>query len=154
MVLSVEVPEQLCLEQNADRWLTGRKEFDAGDDWYGGRMAPEGFIKSLYEASSTGRGYSVGRENAEKLAAQGLATGLITTDRGDFAPEPAAEVAAPATGRSFEQGDATVRVARGAHFMPGVTIGPTRVPPPRDVSTPTTPPPPGPAPRRGPGFGL
>ncbi|WP_137993566.1 zeta toxin family protein [Streptomyces vilmorinianum] len=154
VVLSVEVPEEQCLEQNASRWLAGRREFDAGRDWYGGRMAPEGFIRGLYANSGTGRGYSIGRENAEILAEQGLATGLITTDRGDFGPKPAPEAATPAANRAFQQGDATVRVSRGAQFMPGVDITATRAPTPRGVPTPTTPPPPAPGPRRGPGFGL
>lgn len=163
VVLSVEVPEQQCLEQNAARWLSGRREFDAGRDWYGGRMAPEGFIKGLYADGATGRGYSVGRENAEKLAEEGLVTGLITTDRGDFGarPAPTATAAAPArTGdrtpaRAFRQGDATVRVARGAEFLPGVGIPRTHVPPPRGASGPAVPPPPGAGPARGgPGVGL
>lgn len=154
VLLSVEVPEQQCLEQNATRWLTGRREFDAGRDWYGGRMAPEGFIKSLYADSSTGRGYSIGRENAERLAEQGLATGLITTDRGDFGPQPAPAATVPAAARAFQQGDVTVQVSRGAEFLPGVNLTPTRVPPPRGVATPTKPPPPGPGPSRGPGVSL
>ncbi|MDT9688395.1 zeta toxin family protein [Streptomyces sp. P9(2023)] len=154
VLLSVEVPEQQCLEQNAARWLAGRQEFDAGRDWYGGRMAPEGFIKGLYADSTTGRGYSIGRENAEQLAERGLATGLITTDRGDFGPKAVPEAAVPAAGRAFQQGDATVRVAKGAQFMPGVNITPTRAPAPRGVPLPTTPPPPTPGPRRGPGVGL
>ncbi|MER6216572.1 zeta toxin family protein [Streptomyces sp. NPDC001674] len=144
VLLSVEVPEQQCLEQNADRWLAGRRAFDAGRDWYGGRMAPEGFIRSLYADSGTGRGYSVGRENAEKLAQQGLATGLITTDRGDFGPqaraqgEPQAQAAAP--DQAFRQGDTTVRVRRGVEFLPGVNLqaplirhpqGPTALPAPQ-----------------------
>ncbi|MGW2020018.1 zeta toxin family protein [Streptomyces sp. NPDC001927] len=153
VVLSVEVPEQLCLEQNADRWLTGRKEFDAGNDWYGGRMAPEGFIRSLYADTSTGRGYSIGRENAEKLAERGLATGLITTDRGDFGVKPAAPpVPGAAPAQAFQQGDTTVRVNPGAAFMPGVTLTPTRPPAPRGPATPTTPPPPAPGPTRGTGI--
>ncbi|MGW6568749.1 zeta toxin family protein [Streptomyces sp. NPDC054975] len=160
VVLSVEVPEQQCLDQNAERWERGRRDFDAGKDWYGGRMAPEGFIRSLYEASSTGRGYSVGRENAEKLADQGLATGLITTDRGDFgptpppapAPGPAPSVAVPAPTRAFQQGDTTVRVRPGAEFMPGVAMTPTRPPAPRGPAAPAAPPPPGPAPTRGTGI--
>ncbi|MCX4539356.1 zeta toxin family protein [Streptomyces sp. NBC_01565] len=152
VLLSVEVPETQCLEQNAARWLDGRREFDAGRDWYGGRMAPEGFIRSLYADSGTGRGYSIGRENAEKLAEQGLATGLITTDRGDFGPKPVPEAAPAAAARTFQRGDATVRVGRGAEFMPGVDIPTTRAPSPRGVSTPPPPAPSGPA--RGPGFGL
>ncbi|MFF9911553.1 zeta toxin family protein [Streptomyces sp. NPDC013457] len=160
VVLSVEVPEEQCLQQNADRWMTGRERFDAGEDWYGGRMAPEGFIRSLYEASETGRGYSVGRENAEHLAEQGLATGLITTDRGDFRAKPAAPplpAAAPPVpnrppARAFQQGDTTVGVGRGAAFMPGVTVTPTRPPASPGPVTPTTPPPPTPGPARGTGV--
>uniref|UniRef100_A0AAU2JMV9 UDP-N-acetylglucosamine kinase n=1 Tax=Streptomyces sp. NBC_00049 TaxID=2903617 RepID=A0AAU2JMV9_9ACTN len=156
VLLSVEVPEEQCLDQNAERWVTGRREFDAGREWYGGRMAPEGFIKSLYADSSTGRGYSIGRENAEKLTEQGLATGLITTDRGDFGPQPAPEAVDPAASRTraFRQGDATVRVVRGAEFMPGMDLTSNRPPPPRGPSTPTMPPPSGPGPSRGPGVGI
>ena len=83
-MLSVEVPVEQCLAQNANRWQQGRAEFDAGRDWYGGRMAPEGLIKGLYAESSSGRGFSIGRENAEQLVEKGLATGLITSERGDF----------------------------------------------------------------------
>ncbi|MEU6215625.1 zeta toxin family protein [Streptomyces sp. NPDC047023] len=188
VLLSVEVPEEQCLEQNADRWLAGRREFDAGRDWYGGRMAPEGFIRGLYADSATGRGYSVGRENAEKLAERGLATGLITTDRGDFGPrrqpeadagwdgarqpgaaaaqaraaadpaaaaaDPAAAAADPAAGRGFRQGDAVVRVGRGAEFMPGVDLSRSTVPLPRGAGTSRGLPPAGPGPERGPGVGL
>ncbi|MEU9699771.1 zeta toxin family protein [Streptomyces sp. NPDC047981] len=152
VVLSVEVPEEQCLAQNADRWLTGRQRFDAGAEWYGGRMAPEGFIRSLYADTVTGRGYSVGRENAEKLAEQGLATGLIATDRGDFGPRPAPAAAVPAPSRGFQQGDTTIRVNPGAAFMPGVTIAPGRPPAPRGPAAPATPPPPVPGPTRGTGI--
>jgi hypothetical protein len=84
VLLSVEVPVEQCLAQNASRWQHGRTDFDAGRDWYGGRMAPEAMIKDLYARSTSGRGFSIGRENAEKLVAGGLATGLITSERGDF----------------------------------------------------------------------
>jgi hypothetical protein len=84
VLLSVEVPVEQCLAQNASRWQHGRTDFDAGRDWYGGRMAPEAMIKDLYAQSTSGRGFSIGRENAEKLVAGGLATGLITSERGDF----------------------------------------------------------------------
>lgn len=84
VLLSVEVPLEQCLAQNAGRWQHGRTEFDAGRDPYGGRMAPEVMIEDLYARSTSGRGFSVGRENAEKLVESGLATGLITSERGVF----------------------------------------------------------------------
>ncbi|MFF3884633.1 zeta toxin family protein [Streptomyces sp. NPDC001914] len=84
VLLSVEVPLEQCLAQNAGRWQRGRTEFDAGRDPYGGRMAPEVMIEDLYARSTSGRGFSVGRENAEKLVESGLATGLITSERGVF----------------------------------------------------------------------
>ncbi|MGW0996658.1 zeta toxin family protein [Streptomyces sp. NPDC002523] len=108
VLLSVEVPLEQCLAQNAGRWQHGRAAFDAGRDWYGGRMAPEGLIQDLYARSTTGRGHSIGRENAEKLLSGGLATGLITSDRGAF---PARSNASGTTAQSFRQGDAVVRIA-------------------------------------------
>ncbi|MFF3452141.1 zeta toxin family protein [Streptomyces sp. NPDC002667] len=84
VLLSVEVPVEQCLAQNAGRWQHGRTEFDAGRDRYGGRMAPEAMIEDLYARSTSGRGFSVGRENAEKLVEGGLATALITSERGVF----------------------------------------------------------------------
>ncbi|MFH8393612.1 zeta toxin family protein [Streptomyces sp. NPDC018036] len=84
VLLSVEVPVEQCLAQNAARWQHGRTEFDAGRDRYGGRMAPEVMIEDLYARSTSGRGFSVGRENAEKLVEGGLATALITSERGVF----------------------------------------------------------------------
>lgn len=137
VVLSVEVPVEQCLAQNAGRWQHGRTDFDAGRDWYGGRMAPEGMIKDLYAQASSGRGFSIGRENAEKLVADGMATGLITSERGDFAA-----ARAPATGRlaagtgvdreatatasasvAFRQGDATIRVAAAGRLRSGTGTG-------------------------------
>ncbi|MEV7545818.1 zeta toxin family protein [Streptomyces sp. NPDC089915] len=160
VLLSVEVPEEQCLRQNADRWASGRRAFDEGRDPYGGRMAPEGFIRGLYADSVTGRGYSVGRENAEKLAEQGLATGLITTDRGDFGPgagpgaRPGAPAAGPAVaGPAFRQGDGTVRVGRGAEFLTGVNLRSPLVRSPGGVG-PTPPPAAGPGPSRGPEAGM
>ncbi|MFB7248647.1 zeta toxin family protein [Streptomyces populi] len=84
VLLSVEVPVEQCLAQNAARWQHGRTEFDAGRDRYGGRMAPEVMIEDLYARSTSGRGFSIGRENAEKLVEGGLATALITSERGVF----------------------------------------------------------------------
>ncbi|MFG2882148.1 zeta toxin family protein [Streptomyces sp. NPDC048297] len=108
VLLSVEVPLDQCLAQNAGRWQHGRAAFDAGRDWYGGRMAPEGLIQDLYARSTTGRGHSIGRENAEKLVSGGLATGLITSDRGTF---PARASTPGTAAQSFQQGDAVVRIA-------------------------------------------
>ncbi|MCN9241328.1 zeta toxin family protein [Streptomyces sp. RY43-2] len=143
VVLSVEVPLEQCLAQNAARWEAGRREFDAGRDSYGGRMAPEGMIKDLYARSESGRGYSIGRDNAEKLTEKGLATALITTDRGSF--DKAASQASPTRGLTsgepkaqapvFKRDDSIVRVAAagrlrsvdGAASTTGTpTTGPSR----------------------------
>ncbi|WP_406373929.1 zeta toxin family protein [Streptomyces sp. NBC_00647] len=122
VLLSVEVPVEQCLAQNAGRWQHGRTEFDAGRDRYGGRMAPEVMIKDLYARSTSGRGFSVGRENAEKLVEAGLATGLITSDRGAFTAGRGTG-AAPASGLgaapAHRQGDATIRVAAAGRLRSG-----------------------------------
>ncbi|MFD5814833.1 zeta toxin family protein [Streptomyces sp. NPDC127038] len=103
VLLSVEVPVEQCLAQNAGRWQQGRIEFDAGRDPYGGRMAPEAMIEDLYARGTSGRGFSVGRENAEKLVEGGLATALITSERGAFPTGPA-PATAPGLGASAGAG--------------------------------------------------
>ncbi|WP_420079909.1 zeta toxin family protein [Streptomyces sp. JL4002] len=97
VILSVEVPHAVSVAQNAGRWHTGRVAFEQGGNAYGGRMSPEGMIDALYGKATTGQGHSISRENAVQLADRGLATGLITADRGNFtrtAPGPAAPAAA------------------------------------------------------------
>ncbi|MFD3936672.1 zeta toxin family protein [Streptomyces sp. NPDC058611] len=90
VILSVEVPLEQSIAQNTNRWYQGRLEYERGEDAYGGRMSPEQMIHALYAKNTTGSGHSIGRENAERLAGQGFATGLITADRGTFAtPSPA-----------------------------------------------------------------
>ncbi|WP_217245555.1 zeta toxin family protein [Streptomyces sp. AC602_WCS936] len=146
VLLSVEVPLEQCLAQNAGRWQHGRAEFDAGRDWYGGRMAPEGMIRDLYARSTSGRGHSVGRENAEKLVAGGLATGLITSDRGDFA----GRTVTPRTTSAFRQGDALVRIAAAGRLRSGAGSGsgtPTPTTPPAATRVPAVRPPSPPTPR-------
>ncbi|MGD1223376.1 zeta toxin family protein [Streptomyces krungchingensis] len=141
VLLSVEVPVEQCLAQNASRWQRGRADFDAGRDRYGGRMAPEDMIKDLYARSTSGRGFSVGRENAEKLVASGLATGLITSERGDFpavpggpgAPADRTARAGLGTGAApaFREGDAVLRVAAAGRLRSGsgtATGGPPAAP--------------------------
>lgn len=97
VILSVEVPHAVSVTQNAGRWHTGRIAFEQGGNAYGGRMSPEGMIDALYGKATTGQGHSISRENAVQLADRGLATGLITADRGNFtrtAPGPTAPAAA------------------------------------------------------------
>ncbi|MEU4088907.1 zeta toxin family protein [Streptomyces aureus] len=119
VLLSVEVPVEQCLAQNAARWQDGRAEFDAGRDRYGGRMAPEVMIEDLYARSTSGRGFSVGRENAEKLVEGGLATALITSERGVF---PAGR--APGAGLASAAGLASsAGLASGAAPGAGATPG-------------------------------
>ncbi|MFE2304084.1 zeta toxin family protein [Streptomyces sp. NPDC059445] len=113
VLLSVEVPVEQCLAQNAGRWQDGRAAFDAGRDPYGGRMAPEVMIEDLYARATSGRGFSVGRENAEKLVEGGLATALITSDRGVF-PAGRGAGAAPVSG---------LGASEGAVSGPGVSAG-------------------------------
>ncbi|MER5469633.1 zeta toxin family protein [Streptomyces sp. NPDC002685] len=122
VLLSVEVPVEQCLAQNAGRWQHGRTEFDAGRDPYGGRMAPEAMIKDLYARSTSGRGFSVGRENAEKLVEGGLATGLITSERGTFTAgrgTGTAAVSGLGASAAHRQGDATIRVAAAGRLRSG-----------------------------------
>ncbi|WP_411101365.1 zeta toxin family protein [Streptomyces sp. cmx-4-9] len=130
VILSVEVPLEQCLAQNAERWQRGRIAYENGKDPYGGRMAPEAMIKNLYAQSSTGRGYSIGRENAEKLADKGLATALITTDRGALAPTAAATAPAPAA--AFQQGETRMTIAAAGRLRSAQgTAAPGGTPPAR-----------------------
>ncbi|WP_369164777.1 zeta toxin family protein [Streptomyces sp. AFD10] len=112
VILSVEVPLETSLAQNASRWQTGRIAYDQGADPYGGRMAPQEMIRALYAKNTTGLGHSISRQNAEKLAEQGLATGLITTERGAFTPTGTG-TAAPArqTAPTFDRGEFSVGIA-------------------------------------------
>lgn len=133
VILSVEVPLEQCIAQNAERWMKGREKYERGDEAYGGRMAPEGMIRDLYAQSSTGRGVSIGRDNAEKLAEKGLATGLITTDRGAFPQNRAKSTTQPPV---FQQGETRVSVAAAGRLRSA-----------RAVAAPTAPTPQGPAPQ-------
>ncbi|MGW3200041.1 zeta toxin family protein [Streptomyces sp. NPDC001118] len=118
VVLSVEVPMQTSLEQNALRWQAGRAEFDAGRDSYGGRMAPEPLIRALYPEGQAAS-YSVARTNAERLYADGALTGLIRLDRGDWPQTPAPGPHAPdAQHQSTEAG---MRVSTAAARSRSVT---------------------------------
>ncbi|MFE1286593.1 zeta toxin family protein [Streptomyces sp. NPDC058751] len=122
VLLSVEVPVEQCLAQNAGRWQHGRSEFDAGRDRYGGRMAPEVMIEDLYARSTSGRGFSIGRENAEKLVEGGLATALITSERGVF---PGGRGTGPAPGLGASAGAVSgAGVPPGPMPGPGVPVGP------------------------------
>ncbi|MFD4047388.1 zeta toxin family protein [Streptomyces sp. NPDC058611] len=144
VILSVEVPLEQCLQQNHTRWESGRKEFEQGRDDYGGRMAPEAMIKDLYQQSSTGRGYSIGRENAERLADKGLVTGLITSDRGTFTTQAPAPVGLLAQAPAFQQGDTTMRIAAagrlrsttGTTGTTGTPVQPATRPAPQAPHTP------------------
>ncbi|MCX5195013.1 zeta toxin family protein [Streptomyces sp. NBC_00249] len=106
VILSVEVPHDLSVAQNAGRWHQGRVEFEQGTNAYGGRMSPEGMIDSLYGKATTGRGHSISRENSQQLTERGLATGLITADRGVFTP-----TTAQAQGATFQRGETTLGIA-------------------------------------------
>lgn len=108
VVLSVEVPMQTSLEQNALRWQQGRTAFDQGTDAYGGRMAPEGLIRALYADQS---GYSLSRANAHRLYAEGRLTGLIELDRGAWAEEPARGSQAPVLNHRSTEADMRVGTA-------------------------------------------
>ncbi|MFI1285152.1 zeta toxin family protein [Streptomyces sp. NPDC020858] len=103
VVLSIEVPIQTSLEQNALRWQNGRTAFDQGTDAYGGRMAPEHLIRALYPDQS---GYSLSRANAHRLYADGKVTGIIELDRGAWAKEPARGPQAPAMQHRSTEADA------------------------------------------------
>ncbi|KIF01418.1 hypothetical protein PL81_35600 [Streptomyces sp. RSD-27] len=144
VILSVEVPLDMALAQNADRWLQGRLAFEQGRDGYGGRMAPEQMIRALYAGTTTGSGFSIGRENATKLTDRGLATALITSDRGTFPAQ------APATTRTavFQQGEARVSIAaagrlRSGHGTPAGAVPPMPGPPAQPRPAPHQPPGPG-----------
>ncbi|MEV4337713.1 zeta toxin family protein [Streptomyces sp. NPDC049590] len=149
VVLSVEVPLEQCLAQNAVRWESGRIRYEQGLDAYGGRMAPEGMIRDLYEQGTSGRGYSIGRENAERLADKGLVTALITADRGTFA-QGAAAPGPLAQAPAFRQGDTVIRISEAGRLRsaPGQIAAQPAAP------RPTTAAPPGPRWPPGPGRSL
>ncbi|MFF4168562.1 zeta toxin family protein [Streptomyces sp. NPDC001744] len=112
VILSVEVPLETSLAQNAGRWQAGRIAYEQGNDPYGGRMAPQEMIRALYAKNTTGLGHSISRQNAEKLVGQGLATGLITTERGAFTPTGTGTVVpAQQTTPTFTRGEFSVGVA-------------------------------------------
>lgn len=150
VMLSVEVPVEQSLAQNANRWQQGRAEFDAGRDWYGGRMAPEGMIKDIYAQSSSGRGFSIGRENAERLVESRLATGLITSERGTSAygrrrvrPPPARRMRPPPV-----RGRPSARAAPSRCHRPSGRTTPPSVRPPPAGSAPARARPPSRAPQQ------
>ncbi|WP_392892948.1 zeta toxin family protein [Streptomyces sp. LN699] len=109
VVLSIEVPMQTSLEQNALRWQKGRTAFDQGMDAYGGRMAPEGLVRALYPDES---GYSLSRSNAHRLYAEGRLTGLIEFDRGTWTGQPARGSHAPVL--EHRRAEADMRVGTAA----------------------------------------
>lgn len=117
VVLSVEVPLQTSLEQNALRWQQGRVAFDAGRDSYGGRMAPEPLIRALYPQQSPEASFSVARSNAERLYAEGVLTGLIELDRGQWAQQPAPGPHAPAMLRWSAQDGMRISTAARARSV-------------------------------------
>ncbi|MET9016896.1 zeta toxin family protein [Streptomyces olivaceoviridis] len=148
VVLSVEVPMQTSLEQNALRWQQGRSEFDAGRDAYGGRMAPEPLIRALYPRQAAAS-FSVARFNAEQLYAEGALTGLVELDRGQWPERPSPSPHTPAMQhRSMEAGmrvsTAAARSrsttakrhpgppAKGAQPPPGSGTAAVRQPPAQD----------------------
>lgn len=135
IILSVEVTREQSLAQNADRWLKGRLAYERGEDPYGGRMSPDQMIKALYDKNTTGSGHSIGRENAEKLAEAGLATGLITTDRGTFAPTVSAATG-PYRAVTFQRGETTLGITEAGRLRS-----------PRAGTAPLTPSPRSPAPQ-------
>jgi hypothetical protein len=92
VVLSVEVPLEQCLAQNAARRQNGRIKYEQGLDAYGGRMAPEGMIRDLHAQGASGRD--------------------------DFGPGAAAQSPlVPA--RSFQQGDSVVRISAVGRLCSG-----------------------------------
>ncbi|MFJ1567695.1 zeta toxin family protein [Streptomyces erythrochromogenes] len=136
VILSVEVPREQSLAQNANRWYQGRLLYEQGRDNYGGRMSPDQMIEALYNKTTTGSGRSIGRENAEKLADQGLATGLITSDRGTFPTQ--APTAAPTRATVFQQGDTRLSIAAAGRLRSTQgTATPTT--PPAQATAPTLP---------------
>ncbi|MEV4437888.1 zeta toxin family protein [Streptomyces sp. NPDC049577] len=114
VVLSVEVPMETSLQQNALRWQAGRVEFDAGRDDYGGRMAPESLIRDLYPQGAAAA-YSVSRTNAEALHATGHITGLIQLDRGTWLKAPAPGPNTPAARLETREQGMRIRVAAAAN---------------------------------------
>ncbi|MFF3264977.1 zeta toxin family protein [Streptomyces sp. NPDC002932] len=122
VVLSVEVPMQTSLEQNALRWQAGRAEFDAGRDSYGGRMAPEPLIHALYP-QGVKASFSVARSNAERLYTEGSLTGLIELDRGHWGQQqPAVSLHAPVM--QYETRETGIRVSTVAARARSVTARP------------------------------
>ncbi|KIF00433.1 hypothetical protein PL81_41040 [Streptomyces sp. RSD-27] len=119
VVLSVEVPMQTSLEQNALRWQAGRIAFDQGTADYGGRMAPEPLIRALYTQDGAAS-FSVARANAERLYTEGALTGLIKLDRGKWPQEPEPGPHAPVMQhRSTEAGTRVSTAAARARSATG-----------------------------------
>ncbi|WP_067819963.1 zeta toxin family protein [Actinomadura kijaniata] len=109
LVVSVEVDRQTAVNQNALRWQYGRKAFDEGRDAYGGRMAPEPLIHTLYPAQPELGGHSVGRLNAEIMVRDELATALIAIDRTNAGTQAARPYAQLSDAQLRHQWAATVR---------------------------------------------
>ncbi|MFI2077684.1 zeta toxin family protein [Streptomyces triculaminicus] len=121
VVLSVEVPLQTSLEQNALRWQQDRVKFDAGTHAYGGRMAPEGLIRDLYPQGHAAA-YSVSRVNAHALHSKGHVTGLIELDRGNWKAVPAPSQNAPAMRHQSQENGMRIRIAAAANAT-STTVG-------------------------------
>ncbi|MEU5449293.1 MULTISPECIES: zeta toxin family protein [Streptomyces] len=129
VILSVEVPLETSLAQNASRWQTGRIAYEQGADPYGGRMAPQEMIRALYAKNTTGLGHSISRQNAEKLVEQGLATGLITTERGAFTPTGSGTaVPARQTAPTYARGEFSVGIAAAGKLRSPRTTAPQTTP--------------------------
>ncbi|HEX5494849.1 MAG TPA: zeta toxin family protein [Mycobacteriales bacterium] len=108
-LLSVETPLHTALTGNATRWRDGRHAFDTGTNPYGGRMAPEHYIRALYPNGPAER--STSRTNARRLAADGAITGTIEIDRGNTGNTGDAE---PRPGTSTHRlADTTVHITTG-----------------------------------------
>lgn len=119
ILISVEVPPHDALVGNATRWKDGRHAFDVGTDPYGGRMAPEHYIRDLYPHGPTGD--STSRINARKLATDGVITHTIELDR-RRGREPHAEADVPA----HRIADTTIHIrthARDTHSPRANTAG-------------------------------
>ncbi|MFE7051888.1 zeta toxin family protein [Streptomyces californicus] len=129
VILSVEVPLETSLAQNASRWQTGRIAYEQGTDPYGGRMAPQEMIRALYAKNTTGLGHSISRQNAEKFVEQGLATGLITTERGAFTPTGSGTaVPARQTAPTYARGEFSVGIAAAGKLRSPRTAAPQTTP--------------------------
>ncbi|MET8859252.1 zeta toxin family protein [Streptomyces sp. NPDC004579] len=118
VVLSVEVPMETSLQGNALRWQKGRIGFDEGSDAYGGRMAPEPLIRALYPQNAASS-FSVARSNAERLYAEGILTGLIEFDRGQWTQQPSPGPDAPTM--LHQSTEAGMRVSTAAARSRSVT---------------------------------